>query len=118
MNEAVPIILDLSNLIETSMGDKDFIADMIDMFSMQGTTQLNELRDLCVNGFSKEWVEKSHALKGTAAMIGAIYMRELCGQAQKMDTADALAREKIHKDISVAFRNVCDQLIGQGYKIS
>lgn len=113
---AVPPV-DLSRLKENSMGDDAFVLEMIKMFIFQGQTQLTELRGLWVDGPSHDWVEVSHSLKGTSAMIGADAMRELCAQSQMMETATGAERRAIWEKIAAAHTEACEFLSQSGYTL-
>lgn len=88
--------VDLTNLRENAMGDEEFVQEMIGMFVQQAQSHLEKLKPLSqVSGDSPEWVEISHALKGTAAGVGAEKMRKLCEAAQDMDAESTDTRSEI-----------------------
>lgn len=103
-------VVDLSNLIENSMGDEEFVAEMILLFKEQGEKQLAMLEKLCIDGESHDWVEVSHSLKGTAAGVGAEHMRILCAQAQSLAVGSAGERTALYQQISSAFAACCEFL--------
>ncbi|MGH1399403.1 MAG: MHYT domain-containing protein [Alphaproteobacteria bacterium] len=92
-NDEAPLNLD--NLIENSMGDDEFLKDMVALFIEQGETQITALKEYCTDGVNNDWVEEAHALKGTAGGVGAESMRVLCGDAQAMAEATSEERQKI-----------------------
>lgn len=110
-------VLDLSTLKETSMGDDTFVNMMIEMFVVQGQNQLKELSQFCVDGLSHDWVEVAHALKGTAAGIGAEYMRGLCADAQNMSDAAAEDRRQMCEKIDQAYHAVLGEMDQAGYPV-
>lgn len=112
-------ILDLSNLIDNSMGDDDFVREMISMFVTQGRSQIIFLEQIIHTNSDKDWIEAAHSLKGTAAMIGATEMRDLCAMAQKSPDASNEEKEKMIEGIKIAYKKVCDELVAQGrYKFT
>ena len=110
----VPVV-NLSNLEDNAMGDLEFIQEMIDLFAEQADRQLGKLRELCVDGENNDWVEISHALKGTAGGVGAEPMRLLCADAQNMREASAQERAEIAQKIEVCYQEARAYLTEQGY---
>jgi signal transduction histidine kinase/CheY-like chemotaxis protein len=94
INDTLPPV-NLDNLRDNSMGDEEFVKEMIALFITQGAEQLNALSQYCVDGECQEWVEISHALKGTAGGVGAETMRLLCADAQSLQEATAQERKII-----------------------
>lgn len=109
-------ILDLSNLIENSMGDDSFVTLMLSMFLEQGGAQIENLSTLCVDGENKDWVEVAHALKGTAASGGAMYMRSLCADAQNMVAATGDQRQKMVTAIQTAYDQAVAEILKSKYR--
>lgn len=101
VEEGSPI--DLTNLRKTAMGDQDFLDEMLDMFKQQAAQQIDQLKELSGQGYSEEWREVSHALKGTAGSIGAEKMRLLCADAQDLLGGDAAQCEDILKTIEAEY---------------
>ena len=101
--------VDLDNLRENSMDDEDFIKEMVALFVTQGDEQLRKLEQQCTDGDNHDWVEISHALKGTAAGVGAMPMRDICDDAQNMADVSADARTemlgelRVHYDVAKQF---------------
>ncbi len=52
------------------------------------------LKEYCIDGECKEWVETSHQIKGASGMIGATELSKLCDDAQQMSNASKSEREK------------------------
>jgi PAS domain S-box-containing protein len=92
-NEMSPVNLD--NLISNSQGDDEFVKEMLILFTEQASEQIAKLGNFCVDGESKEWVEVSHTLKGTAGTVGAESMRLICATAQKASNTTALERKML-----------------------
>lgn len=109
--------VNLDNLLENSMGDMDFVKDMVAMFVSQGAEQIGALKGLCVDGENEEWSETAHALKGTAGSVGAEKMRRLCARAQVMKAASAGERTKILAEIKNCYMAAKDALLKTGYYV-
>ena len=108
-------IIDLTNLTANSMGDEDFVKEMIGLYVEQAKEQISLLKTLCIDGDSKAWVEASHALKGTAGTVGAEIMRLLAADAQKMRIATEEERKIIISEIRFAFLDTIDFLEEMGF---
>lgn len=106
--------VNLDNLISNSHGDDEFVKEMLVLFTEQATEQIAKLKTLCIDGESKEWVEVSHALKGTAGAVGAEALRLLSATAQKMPTATAKERELLIENIQSEYDRSKDYLIKIG----
>jgi HPt (histidine-containing phosphotransfer) domain-containing protein len=104
------IHLDLSNLRENSMGDETFIQEMIELFIKRGTETLVLLKSEITSESAELWVSYSHALKGMAANIGALYLRELCAHAQFMEDLSPALCQDIFNEISSEFAIVVKEL--------
>ncbi len=107
--------VNLENLRENSMGDEEFMLDLISLFVSQAKEQLDVLETICTDGTSHDWVEISHALKGTAGAVGADEMRELCAKSQDMETASSAERREIYNDIHEQYNRATRYLIENGY---
>jgi signal transduction histidine kinase/HPt (histidine-containing phosphotransfer) domain-containing protein len=110
--EESPVNLD--NLISNSMGDENFVRQMVDMFISQGEEQIQSLKAFRVDGESEDWIEISHALKGTAGSVGAERMRLLCADAQSMSNASAAERAGKLAEIEAAYNQAKVTLIKIG----
>lgn len=106
--------VDLANLRDNAMGEEEFVRDMVALFVSQGAQQIETLKTLCCDGVNDEWVEVSHALKGTAGGVGALKMRALCATAQDMDDATSQARLEILERIAVHYEEAKAYFIAAG----
>lgn len=107
--------VNLDNLLDNAMGDDEFVRDMIGMFADQGQKQIDTLKTLCTDGENQNWVEISHALKGTAGGVGAEKMRLLCADAQNMEIANANDRQDILEKIESEYKNAIAFFIQEDY---
>ena len=106
----------LDILISNSQGDDEFVREIVAMAVEQVKEQIAELRTLCTSGENPEWVAAAHALKGSAATIGAEEMRLLCAFAQKeLHDADASVRKAKLDEIEAAYHDARQSLIDQKF---
>lgn len=107
--------INLEGLEEMAMGDSEFIQEMCTLFVTQSSAQINQLKNLCVDGENEDWVEVSHALKGSAGSIGAKEMREAAAASQDMRDASAQEREEMLLKIIDLYDEACAALKESGY---
>jgi len=108
--------VDLSILISNSGGDEAFVREIITMSVEQADGQIRDLHTYCIDGPSDDWMHTAHALKGTAATLGAEDMRKLCEFAQKqMLDATADARRAQVGRIAQTYGDVRAALREMGY---
>jgi HPt (histidine-containing phosphotransfer) domain-containing protein len=86
--------------------EKDFEQIFID----QTTRQLAELSCHVVDGVSEGWKETAHSLKGGAATLGGVRMRDICSAAQTMLSSTAAKRKRMLGLIMGEFEQVKQQL--------
>lgn len=92
--------IDLSIMISNSMGDDGFLVEMIDLFFEQAAEHVSGMKEACVDGPSKDWVENAHSMKGAAGMVGAESLRLVCARAQNMPEATAEERVLVLNEIT------------------
>jgi signal transduction histidine kinase/CheY-like chemotaxis protein/HPt (histidine-containing phosphotransfer) domain-containing protein len=97
------ISINLDDLIDSSMGDEEFVKDIVELFIKQGAAQIERLRSLCTDDKSENWSETAHALKSAARSVGAKRMLALCAHAQNMKVATAAEREEIILEIEKCY---------------
>ena len=102
-DNAQPPPVNLDNLREKSMGDEEFIRDMVGMFVSQGASQIKQIKDQCTDGENDDWVEVAHALKGTSGGVGAMALRDICADAQDMHNATSKSRNEMVKKIEEGY---------------
>lgn len=107
--------VNLDNLKEIAMGDEDFIKEIVALFITQGTDQIAQLKLLCLSNNSTDWIEATHALKGTAGGVGAESMRLACEQAQSIKTENTTERIIVVEKIEQHFLEAKNFIIGSGY---
>lgn len=103
--------VNLDNLRNNAMGDEEFVLEIIAMFVSQGEEQIKKLKDQCTDGENDIWVEVAHSLKGTAGVVGAENMRELCGKAQKLKDGTLDERETFVQEIEAKYMDAKNYFI-------
>lgn len=106
--------LDLQLLRTFSDGDTAMEKEFATIFVDQSRDHLEKLAQHCIEGVSQPWKEISHLLKGGAATLGAMRLREICADAQDMIDATKKARETILVAIKNEFEAVCVELKNAG----
>ena len=102
--------LNLAEFKTLSEDDEAFQREMVTIFMEQSTKQLKELARHCAGGVSRPWSEAAHALKGGAATLGAMRLRDLCAQGQDMLDATKAQRAKLLEQINKEFDKVYEAL--------
>lgn len=106
--------LDLSLLNSYTDGDLESQKELIEIFYSKSKNDIEELKDHCEDGPSKEWVEIAHSLKGSSSYIGAITLKDLCDMAQSMYDVSKAERLDMYKKIKAELDKAFDQLEEHG----
>ena len=99
--------LDLSNLREAIGDDKELEQELFEEFISSTTEILESLNIDCTHD---EWRQKSHALKGLCANLGAMKMSDLCMQSQDMSEGSANQKHSLFVLIQSEHKTVVDLL--------
>lgn len=67
----------LADLVESTGGDPDFLAELIDIYLDDAPRQVAAMRDAVLSGRIEDLVRPAHTLKGSSASIGAVELSEL-----------------------------------------
>lgn len=108
--DSMVVYINLDLLKDISEGDKDIERKLINLYLKESDSSIMELRKYCVDGFSNEWVEIVHKLKGAASNVGAELLQDLCDEAQDMETATLEQRSAILEKIVLTYDKVKDAL--------
>lgn len=92
--------VNLDQLRTFTEGDTGTEKELIHMFAEQSDKNLDILSKNCVDGKNKSWVEAAHMFKGGAAGIGAEKLRQLCNEAQGLESGTAEVRAALFDKIS------------------
>jgi signal transduction histidine kinase/CheY-like chemotaxis protein len=103
-------VLNLEYIREYSQGNAALEREFATTFVDQAREHILKLEALCAGGHSDAWKEYAHLLKGGAATMGAVQLRELCARAQTMVNATLMERRSILDDIKLSFSDVYTQL--------
>lgn len=103
-------ILDLTVIKNISNGDVLTEREFAEIFIDQTNLHLATLSSHCRDGYSKEWRDLAHLIKGSAANIGAQQLRECCAEAQDMLTASAQTRANMLTRMNKAYTLVRQRL--------
>ncbi len=82
---------------------KEEAQDFYRMFIEKTDEAMEELQPQCTEGTNEAWVEITHKMKGSAAMLGAMPLSNLCKEAQMMAAVSAKQREDIFQQIKEAY---------------
>jgi len=109
--------IDIEILVACSMGDNNYVTSMVRSSMTLAAKQIADLQDHCVDGKSDEWVEITHSLKGTAGVIGAEALQEICGEAQIMEYASSQDRISKLEAIEEEYQKIRRYLLEEGYPL-
>lgn len=112
-NDSTLATLDIS-VLEEYADDKQEMQTFCHIFLTNTKESINNLEQQCTEGYNKEWVEIAHLMKGSAGMIGAKQMADICARAQNMAAATVQERLDIFQAIRLSFdevRNVIETQI-------
>ena len=80
-------ILDLATLEELLSlddGATGLLLEMIGLFQEDGPQRLAQLKEACEAGDTQAAGEAAHALKGAAGTLGAVELRAIAGEAERL----------------------------------
>ena len=81
-------IIDMSHfLIMFDDIEEEEANEMLEIFSEQGFSSLNILKDSCSQNKQTEWRKEAHKLKGSAATLGAVWLADACLKAEQIENA-------------------------------
>jgi len=82
----------IDSLHQIARGDKNFVNELIDMFLKQTPLTVANIHDYAARSLFKELDDAAHTLKGTAANIGAVKIRDICQQIELAARAADLSK--------------------------
>lgn len=103
--EVVNLPVDLT-VLNDYVDSPDEMSGFIELFVKQGDIDIQVLVDNCANEESNDWVDASHRFKGSAGVVGATRLQNLCAQAQEMDTSSAQDKSLMLKIITKEYNKV------------
>jgi HPt (histidine-containing phosphotransfer) domain-containing protein len=101
----VPV--EIESLLARCMGDKDFTAEMLELFRQQATAHVAELDRLQALGDAAAMTKPAHGLKGSAANLSAMKLTELTAALETAGkSADLAAATELLPQVRAEFDRV------------
>jgi HPt (histidine-containing phosphotransfer) domain-containing protein len=108
----------LDKLMESTGGDPEFVAILLETFANDAPGLLDELRSGLEAGDTDSVRRAAHTLKSNAATFGATVLAEMCGEleasARSGDLTDGKARladiESTYARVETQLTTLCGQL--------
>jgi HPt (histidine-containing phosphotransfer) domain-containing protein len=79
--DSIPLV-DRKRLERVTFGEPEFRAELLEMFFAEADRQMTALAGAISSGSSDIALRAAHALKGAAANVGAVQMRELARELE------------------------------------
>jgi HPt (histidine-containing phosphotransfer) domain-containing protein len=105
--------LDLSLLEDYSGDDMAVKKQMVQVFYKQSLEHLALLKKMDADQHS-QWTNTAHALKGSAAYLGARELLNLCEKAEALNKKDSERKKYLYKKIEKEHETVCNLLKSHG----
>jgi|GEM_PF-2010098 len=103
-------VINLDVLNDYTGGDLEKNKELLTIFQEKSLEDIEMLSKYLIDGKSKEWSAQAHALKGSAAYIGADILYSLSEKAQNMMDASREDREIIYGAIKENHNEICKYL--------
>jgi len=100
-------ILDLSGMRAYLDGDKEEEREIVQVFVNKATKDLGQIESSIGAGTLDDWQESCHSLKGSAALLGAFVLRDICHEGEVMTVCDAAAQ----KDFLARMQQAYDEVV-------
>ena len=75
--------VNVQRIREATMGDEEFMAELIDIFLDDSPTQIRALRDAIESREGEAAASTAHRLKGSSGNLGADYLAALCRRVEE-----------------------------------
>ena len=82
--------VNLEHIREATMGDDEFLAELIDLFLNDTPAQLEALRNAVGTGDAEGVASAAHRLKGSSGNMGAESLSALCLHVEKSSNGNQL----------------------------
>jgi len=83
--------VNLERIREATMGDEEFMVELIDIYLDDSPTQISALRDAIEGQDGKVAASTAHRLKGSSGNLGADSLAALCRQVEEAGREDRVA---------------------------
>lgn len=74
----------LEELLNLDDGATGLVMEMAGLFQEDGPLRITQLKEACAAGDHQAAGESAHALKGAAGTLGAVRLRALAGEAERL----------------------------------
>jgi two-component system, sensor histidine kinase RpfC len=102
-----------------ALGGPEFVADLASAFLADGMDLLEELRSAAAQGDTRRFRDKLHALRSSAANVGARAIDEMCFDWRQIGGAELLAHgEDYVRRVEIEFERVRDLMPGHGAELT
>lgn len=103
-------VLDLSGMRAYLDGDKEEEREIVSVFVSKSKKDLGAIEDAITAASLHDWSEACHSLKGSAALLGAEELRDICQIGEKMEAFDTQAMKDKFSEIEGAYQLVLHAL--------
>lgn len=102
-----------------ALGGPEFVSDIASAFLADGMDLLEELRSAAAQGDTRRFRDKLHALRSSAANVGARAIDEMCFDWRQISSAELLAHgEEYVRRVEIEFERVRDLMPGHGTELT
>ena len=101
---------DIDDLLDYVGGDRVFAAELIDIFIVEATTALHGIKAAATNSDKQALYEHAHALKGGAANIRAVALRDFMQSFSVAIQADSSDLPALLSRLDAEFQRSCEVL--------
>lgn len=107
LSASIPDAFDRDQLISQCFGDHELASELLSMFEQRGTQSLSELDDASERKDRTAIHHLSHGLKGIAANLCAVALREASGTLERHSDDDSgMEFDDLHAEISELQRSI------------
>ena len=92
MSQLPEYLLDLEQLHQISEGDIEFEFEVLQVYVEDVSQRLEVIRESCLRGDRTPLMAESHHVKGSSSNVGALQIRDLAAQIEKLGKSDDLAQ--------------------------
>lgn len=82
--------IDIERIDDTTGGDKEFLAELVEIYLEDGQLRVNELGEALAAQDPDQLAKTAHKLKGSSANMGANDLMNLCQQLEALGRAGSL----------------------------
>ena len=105
MSQLPKHLLDLEQLHQISEGDIEFEIEVLQVYVEDVSQRLGIIRESCLSGDRTPLMAEAHHVKGSSSNVGALPIRDLAAQIEKLGKSDDLSQ------VSEEISNLIDQIL-------